>query len=194
MRASSLPKIKVFANPKRACSRSARFLAHADSRCYSYVSFRILLPTTKAGALQSSHTTRYSCVIWPCHIFGPSDVLIVPCAPFEWESPCWELIFSTRVPVRSAAEDCSVCERMVGLIKSSRALVIDGRHHRESPPVPTHACDTRVAGPVITTSGSKSARSPVARQLASEGENAPPSKSPGIRLGGVEACATRLSE
>src|SRR5208282_2718785 len=65
----------------------------------------------------SSHTTRYPCVTWPCHIFGPSDVLIVPCAPFTWESPRLELVFSTRVPVRKAAVDCSVWERRVGVIK-----------------------------------------------------------------------------
>ena len=46
----------------------------------------------------------------------PCDVLIVPCAPFTWESPCVELIFSTRVPVRNAAADCRVWERRVGVI------------------------------------------------------------------------------
>lgn len=43
------------------------------------------------------------------------------CAPFAWESPCLELIFSMRVPIRKAAEDCSGWERMVGVI------VITGR-------------------------------------------------------------------
>jgi hypothetical protein len=77
----------------------------------------------KAGALQPSHTTRYPCVIWPCQSFGPSEVLIVPCAPLGWESPCVELIFSTRVPVHSAAEDCRVWERRVGVIRLPLAMI-----------------------------------------------------------------------
>jgi len=47
----------------------------------------------------------------------PSDALIMPCAPFAWESPRLELIFSTRVPVRNAAEDCSGWERIADVIK-----------------------------------------------------------------------------
>ena len=108
-----------FAILKIVPPRGARRERISSSGRYSFCSFRILLPTTKAGALQSSHTTRYPCVIWPCQIFGPSDVLMVPCAPFAWESPRVELTFSTRVPVRKAAEDCSVWERRVGVIKPS---------------------------------------------------------------------------
>jgi hypothetical protein len=43
---------------------------------------------------------------------------MVPYAPLTRESPGLELIFSTRVPVRIAAEDCSVWERGVDVIKS----------------------------------------------------------------------------
>src|ERR1700675_3429750 len=106
------------AGVKDGASRLLRLRA----RLYSFSTFRILLPTTKAAALQSSHVTKYPCVIWPCHISGPSDVLIVPCAPFTWESPRPELIFSTRVPVRIAAEDCSVRERIVAVIKFPKGV------------------------------------------------------------------------
>jgi hypothetical protein len=97
-------------------------LPRLRARPYSFASFRILLPTTKAAALQSSHVTKYPCVIWPCHISGPSDDVTMPCAPFGWESPCVELIFSTRVPVRNAAEDCSTRECIAGVIKSPQGV------------------------------------------------------------------------
>ena len=93
------------------------FRRRSSRRC-SFTSLRIRLPTTKAAALQPSHVTRYPCVIWPCHISGPSDDVTIPCAPFTWESPGLELIFSTRVPVRNAAEDCRVWERRVGVVKT----------------------------------------------------------------------------
>jgi hypothetical protein len=70
------------------------------------------LPTTNTGTLQSSHVTRYACVIWPCHICGRSDDVTVPAR----ESLCLELIFSTRVPVGSAPEGCGVWERIAGVI------------------------------------------------------------------------------
>jgi len=38
-------------------------LPRLRARPYSFASFRILLPTTKAAALQSSHVTKYPCVI-----------------------------------------------------------------------------------------------------------------------------------
>jgi hypothetical protein len=85
---------------------------------YSLSTFRIFPSRTKAGAGQPSQTTRYPRVIWPCHISGRIEDVTVPHAPFPWESPRLELIFSMRVPIRNATEDCSDWELSVGVIKS----------------------------------------------------------------------------
>ena len=86
---------------------------------YSFASFRIILSTTKMGADQSSHTTRYARVNRPCHICGRSEEVTVPSAPFAWESPCLELIFSTRVPVRNATVDINP----LAMLKAGAALI-----------------------------------------------------------------------
>jgi hypothetical protein len=93
--------------------------------------------------------------------------VIVPCAPLTWESPCLELIFSTRVPVRIAAENCSVWERLVSIIEFAKTL------NRHGALVVSATKSTREKEP--TTSSNH----PSTQQFY------------GVRLGGVDGCVSR---